>query len=111
MAGSNAVVAVVLLFVGTLVAVMMLKDEGRAETAQIVPLPQIGGGALRRGPWPGCLGMEGTACQSMIESYAPDVTVEIVTPDMEPPTGFSASRVKIFVDEDGMVTKTPVRGR
>ena len=110
MGSSNFLVAIVLLFAGTLVAVVLLKGESRAETKQIVPLPQIGGGALRRGPWPGCLGIEGTDCQSLIESYAPDVEVFIVDPNTEQATGFSAHRVKVFVDGDGIVTKIPLRG-
>lgn len=106
------VVAMVLLFVGTFAAIVLIKGETRAETAQIVPLPQIGGGALHRGPWPGCLGIQGTECKTMIEEYAPDTVgfVEILTAGTEPVASFSTHRVKILVDEDGIVTKIPLRG-
>ena len=80
-----------------------------------MPLPQIGGSALAHGPWPGCLGLEGSQCAALIESYAADVSgnVEIITPEMEDLVAddFDMHRVRIYVDKDGNVARIPVRGR
>lgn len=80
-----------------------------------MPLPQIGGMTGGHGPWPACLDMEGTACRSLIESYASDVigNIVIITPEMvdELANDFDMHRVRIYVDEDGIVTEIPVRGR
>ena len=116
MGGSiTCVLGVVLLFVGTLAAVVVLKNGSRSiENAQIVPFPAMGG-PLHNGPWPGCLGLEGSKCQSLIESYASDTVgnIEIVTPDMVEMLAddFDTHRVRIYVDADGIVVQSPVRGR
>ncbi|CAB9497375.1 expressed unknown protein [Seminavis robusta] len=113
--GSNTfLVSVILLFVGTLAAVVTLKSQGRSvETNKIVPLPQIGGMALRRGPWPGCLGLEASKCVDIVTSYAPKVEIEVITLEMaeEVADDFNPNRVRIYLDEDGLVAQIPLRGR
>jgi Potato inhibitor I family len=107
-------VSVILLFAGTLVAVVYLKNEGRSvENNKIVPLPQIGGMALRHGPWPGCLGLESAECTDIISSYVPNVEIEIVTPDMinQITDDFKPNRVRVYVDENDVVQTIPVKGR
>ena len=108
------IVSVILLFAGTLAAVVYLKTESRAvEASKIVPLPQIGGGALRGGPWPGCLGIEASNCVDIITSYAPKLEIEVIKADMvdEIADDFNPNRVRIYLDNDGLVAQIPARGR
>jgi len=112
MGSGSFVVSIIVLFGGTFLALAFLKDSSqRQEAAHIVPLPRIGGGALRRGPWPGCLGTAAEECVELIESYCPDCKVVVVQPDEVLSTKFDTQRVLIFVDEYGSVTKIPMRGR
>ena len=113
---STLIIGIVLLFLGTMIAVVNIKSKSREiESSKIVPLPQIGGSALRHGPWPGCLGIEGTKCHDLIESYASDLVgnVDIITPELEESAvdDFDMHRVRLHVDEDGIVLQIPVRGR
>jgi len=115
MGGSSTfIISIVLLFVGTLAAIIQLKSRSRtAESANIVPLPMIGGGSLKRGPWPGCLGISGSECSDLITSYTElEIQIDIVTPEMVEllADDFDVHRVRIFVDDDAIVTKIPVRG-
>ena len=66
----------------------------------------------REGPWPECLGLGGTDCQRLIETYAEDVrgNVFIVPMDSFVTMDFRTDRVRIFVDESAIVTKIPKRG-
>jgi hypothetical protein len=76
-------------------------------------MPLIGGSDAtmnREGPWPSCVGMSGEACQAMIESMANDVTVQVVSQDAMVTMDFRTDRVRIFVDDSGVVTRTPSRG-
>jgi Potato inhibitor I family len=110
----SLLVSVILLFAGTLVAVVYLKTEGRnVENNKIVPLPQLGGIALRHGPWPGCLGLESDACKDIISSYAPNLEIEVITPDMVDLIidDFNINRVRVYVDENDIVQDIPVKGR
>jgi Potato inhibitor I family len=68
--------------------------------------------AKHQGPWPVCVGISGKDCQHLIESFAEDVRghVFIKDPDMVVSTDFDTTRVLIWVDEDGIVTKIPKRG-
>lgn len=74
----------------------------------------IGGSeSLRQGPWPACLGMEGSACQHVIETYAEDLRgghVSIIGPDTMVTMDFDITRVRIFVDEANLVIQIPNRG-
>ena len=105
-------VSLLLLFFGTFVAIAALKGSSeRRETANIVPLPRIGGGALKRGPWPGCLGLTADDCVALIETYATDCHVVVITPDTVATDDFDVNRVRVHVDDEGMVTDIPLRGR
>lgn len=109
--GSSGAIGVALLFFGTFIAFGFLKNDSQREAANIVPMPRIGGGALRRGPWPGCLGIGSEECVAMIETYATDCDVVVVTPTMAATKYFDTKRVLIYVDEDNIVTQIPIRGR
>lgn len=73
---------------------------------------------MKRGPWPGCLEMNGDDCADMITSYTSNskhdqvTTIEIITPDMEDSLSkdFDPNRVRIHVNNDGIVWKIPIRG-
>lgn len=70
------------------------------------------GMSQRQGPWPKCLEMDGDSCCQYIEGYAKDVRGyclvinenDMVTED------FVSTRVRVFVDDDNVVTKIPDRG-
>jgi Potato inhibitor I family len=67
---------------------------------------------LHEGPWPECLGISGNECEHLIASHAPDVVghVVILPEDSMVTMDFSPTRVRIFVDGDNLVTRTPRRG-
>jgi hypothetical protein len=76
-------------------------------------MPLIGGSESKReGPWPECVGLAGEECQRIIEAHAVDVrgNVFLVDQDMMVTMDFQTDRVRIFVDADGNVAKTPSRG-
>lgn len=65
------------------------------------------------GPWPECVGISGTDCKTLIESYADDLTADhifIVPNDAMMTMDFRTDRVRILVDDNGLVTKIPNRG-
>jgi hypothetical protein len=75
--------------------------------------PMIGGtGNKRQGPWPECIGKSGSDCVSLIESFAPDVQghIFVVPADGIMTMDFRMDRVRVFVDENGIVQKSPSRG-
>ena len=116
--GSSAtfVVSLILLFGGTFVALSALKGGSeREKAAHIVPLPRIGGGALQQGPWPTCVGMRYEPCVSLIESHCGKhkCQVTVVGPgdtDTNNKDDFDPDRVRVYVDNYGFVTETPMRG-
>lgn len=68
--------------------------------------------AQRHGPWPACLGMSGDDCVSYIEANSKDLRgrVYIMKPGTPLTKDLQVDRVRVFVDDDGIVTKTPDRG-
>jgi hypothetical protein len=79
----------------------------------IVPQPIVGGsGSQRQGPWPECLGKSGQDCLNLIETFAEDLKghIQIIPYDSMVTMGFNPDRVRVFVDEDGVVQTTPSRG-
>jgi len=64
------------------------------------------------GPWPCCIGLKSNDCKVHIESVAPDLkgSLFVFKPEMRYTTDFRWDRVRIFVDENGIVYKTPRRG-
>merc|ERR1712151_1129178 len=64
-----------------------------------------------QGPWPCCLGLTGEECEVYIEGKAPDLTeVSIILEGSVVTTDFVTTRVRIYVDENGIVTLVPRRG-
>lgn len=113
--GSSATffVSILLMFGGTFVALSVLKGGStRERSAHIVPLPRIGGGSLRQGPWPECLTMVSGNCVARIESHCASCQVVVVpVENNEAIKGdFDPNRVRVFVDEDGVVQTIPRRG-
>jgi hypothetical protein len=79
----------------------------------IVRMPLIGGTeAQREGPWPACLGISGEECKTIIEANASDLrgNVKIIPQDSMMTMDFRTDRVRIMVDDDGLVTRIPQRG-
>jgi hypothetical protein len=61
----------------------------------------------KHGPWPQCVGMDGPACCNLI---AGDYDC-IVVPENSPVTmDYQLTRVRVFVDEQNVVTKIPHLG-
>jgi hypothetical protein len=64
-----------------------------------------------QGPWPKCLGMEGSECVSYIQSSASGVEkIEIVPPNAVLLMDFRTDRVRVYVNSEGIVTAIPDRG-
>ena len=67
----------------------------------------------REGPWPACVGMAGATCSAMILSMATDLQAEniiIMDQDSFMTMDFRTDRVRIMVNEQGVVTRIPGRG-
>ena len=64
------------------------------------------------GPWPKCLGMSGEDCVTYIETYGKNLDggVYIVHPGEAVTRDFRTNRVRIYVNESGVVTAIPDRG-
>lgn len=65
-----------------------------------------------QGPWPECVGKTGQECVALIEEQAPDVkgNVLIVPHGSIVTMDYRTNRVRVFVDEQGVVVKPPSRG-
>jgi Potato inhibitor I family len=65
-----------------------------------------------QGPWPECVGKTGQECVTLIEELAPDVkgNVFIIPYGSMVTMDFRTNRVRVFVDEQGVVVKAPSRG-
>jgi hypothetical protein len=79
----------------------MMTSEG--ETAGI---------STSEGPWPECVGKTGTECVAIIERVAPDVrgNVFVIPHGSMVTMDYRTDRVRVFVDEGGVVVQPPHRG-
>ena len=81
--------------------------------ARFIPMPAVGGSSHNeQGPWPECLGRTGNECKNIIESMAPDVKgrIFIMPPNSMMTMDYRTDRVRVFVNEAGVVEKVPQRG-
>jgi hypothetical protein len=81
--------------------------------ARIVRMPMRGGAeSNREGPWPECMGLSGEECRTLIQATASDLRGNVfIMPENSMYTmDFRTDRVRIFVDGDGIVVKSPHRG-
>jgi hypothetical protein len=81
--------------------------------ASFVSMPMIGGAESKReGPWPECVGLSGEECRTLIQATASDVrgNVVIMPVDSMMTMDFRTDRVRIFIDGNGIVVKSPHRG-
>jgi len=62
------------------------------------------------GPWPECNRKTGEDCMQHIKTQAKDVTAFIVSQYDFVTDDYQTNRVRIFVDDEGLVSQTPVRG-
>lgn len=63
------------------------------------------------GPWPSCINLPGEECKVYIESKAPNLDgVFIINPGDMHTRDINMNRVRIFVNEEGVVFKAPKRG-
>lgn len=66
---------------------------------------------LAEGPWPKCVGMTGENCKNHILANAKDInSVDVIPQDSMVTMDFSTSRVRVFIDDDGIVVMIPKRG-
>jgi hypothetical protein len=65
-----------------------------------------------QGPWPKCLGMSGGDCMSYIEENAKELRgkVVVIQPGTVLKNDFEKERVRVFIDNDGIVDAIPSRG-
>jgi Potato inhibitor I family len=65
-----------------------------------------------QGPWPECVGKTGQECVALIEEQAPDVkgNVFVIPYGSMVTMDYRSNRVRVFVDEQGVVVKPPSRG-
>mmetsp|Transcript_21543 Transcript_21543/g.35643 ORF Transcript_21543/g.35643 Transcript_21543/m.35643 type:complete len:115 (-) Transcript_21543:237-581(-) len=114
MVSATAISSILLLFAGvTAVFFVINRQEHVAKESNRVATPMIGMvSAGKEGPWPKCVGMDGTKCCNLIEGHAKDVRGNcVVVPQYSMVTmDFSTTRVRVFVDEDSVVTRIPDRG-
>ena len=76
----------------------------------MVKTPMIGL-RYKNGPWPKCLEMDGDDCCQYIESVAKEIDECVVVGENESVTeDFRTTRVRVFVDENRVVTKIPDKG-
>ena len=75
----------------------------------MVPMPKMSM-AVRQGPWPKCVGMSGEDCEDYIKDNAEDVHTEIVPQNSPVTEDFRVDRVRIFVDDEGVVVAAPKKG-
>ena len=73
-------------------------------------IPMIGM-SNTRGPWPKCVGMTGDDCADYIETSIENVHTVIIKPsDNDSGKNFDEHRVRIYVDDDNLVTSIPRLG-
>jgi hypothetical protein len=79
---------------------------------EIVSQPIIGGSELRsKGPWPECVGKTGEECVKLIKGFADDLSQVTIVPNGSMVTmDYRTDRVRVFVDEAGIVSQIPSRG-
>ncbi|KAM0856069.1 hypothetical protein ACQ4PT_049359 [Festuca glaucescens] len=60
--------------------------------------------------WPELVGILATLAATEIAHERPDVAVEVLPPGAPLPPGYNAERVRVFIDNSGIVSQTPVIG-
>ena len=83
------------------------------QNVRMVQQPSVGGSESKHeGPWPECVSMTGSECSRLIQTYAEDVrgNVQILNVNTMVTMDFRTDRVRIFVDDDGIVARIPRRG-
>ncbi|KAM0856072.1 hypothetical protein ACQ4PT_049360 [Festuca glaucescens] len=60
--------------------------------------------------WPELVGILATLAATEIAHERPNVAVEVLPPGAPLPPGYNAERVRLFIDNSGIVSQTPVIG-
>mmetsp|Transcript_11235 Transcript_11235/g.16028 ORF Transcript_11235/g.16028 Transcript_11235/m.16028 type:complete len:121 (+) Transcript_11235:123-485(+) len=111
-------VLLVIFALGVVMLQINKKEHQAVENARVAT-PMIGMTTMHQGPWPFCVKnkMQGDACCQKILSHTKDISTEncVVIHEEEETNditaiGFVPTRVRVFVDSDGIVTKIPRRG-
>ena len=63
-----------------------------------------------RGTWPEVAGISGKDAKKKIEAEYPDLKVLIMSENSIFTSDYNLKRVRVFVDSNGKVTKTPIIG-
>ncbi|KAI2499914.1 hypothetical protein MHU86_14584 [Fragilaria crotonensis] len=112
MVSATAIASVLLMMSGVLIAALLFNKQSYEEQqASRVATPSFSS-SHKEGPWPACKGMDGAACCELIEGYAVDIRGQcFIIPENSPVTmDFRSTRVRVFVDNDNVVTSIPSRG-
>jgi hypothetical protein len=60
--------------------------------------------------WPELVGVQATLAATAIAHDRPDVSVEVLPPGSPIVPDYNPTRVRVFIDNSAIVTKTPVIG-
>mgnify|MGYP002413901021 CR=1 FL=1 len=60
--------------------------------------------------WPEVVGWPATQAVTQINADRPDVAIEVVPNGTTVAPGYNAERVRVFIDNNGIVSQTPVIG-
>lgn len=64
----------------------------------------------KQGPWPECKGMEGEECCELIHGFDKEIECNVLAEDSMVTLDFRPDRVRVFVNEEKVVVRTPGRG-
>jgi len=106
-----AAVATIAALIGLMIGLSRRRaNRGGSRGAYNVLSAALGGG--KDGPWPECVGETGDWCMDHIVSLDPDLEEHVfVLPEGSIVTmDYTTERVRIYVDEEGIVVSVPDRG-
>ena len=65
---------------------------------------------IQNNPWLQCVGTIGEDCKQYIQETSPELKVTIIPPGTAMTMDFDLTRVRIFVDNEGIVIQEPKKG-
>ena len=65
---------------------------------------------VQNNPWSQCVGTIGEDCKQYIQETSPELKVTIIPPGTVMTMDFDLTRVRIFVDKEGIVIQEPKKG-
>jgi len=89
-----------------------MSDQRTLDAASNDKQRSLEGEGNSQGPWKECLGMTFDDCKAVIAQAAPDLKNAIfeIPPDSMVTMDYNTHRVRVYVDEQHIVTRVPQRG-